>query len=153
YSSPVDYDVAFGLYTGTCGTLTEVACNDDIVQGQLRQAEINFHVQAGVTYILQVAEWNGGGPSGGGPTGGDLVLDVYDSLHPPAYVYQPLFKGPESGSVATGKVVSTDSLVIVPSFSRESDEEEVAAENEQPALLPTPADVMKPTGPAGSNLI
>src|SRR5262249_27999194 len=58
-----------------------------------------------------------------------------------------------NGSVASGKVVSTDSLMIPPSFSHESNEEYEAAENDQQVLLPTPSDVIRPTGPAGSNFI
>src|SRR5712692_299529 len=75
-SQPCDYDIAMGLYTGTCGSLVEVACNDDISPGVLRASEIRYLVQAGTAYIIQIAEWNGGGPSGGNPTGGDLLFRV-----------------------------------------------------------------------------
>lgn len=156
FSTPGDYDVAFGLYTGSCGSLTEVACNDDIAQGQVRQAEFTVHVQAGVTYTLQVAEWNGGGPTGGTPTGGDLVLDVYDSTAPPPAFNFPLYAGPKLGSVASGMVMSTNGFEIPPVAAHlpvEEIEKEEAAENEQQVLLPTPSDVMPPKGPPGSNLI
>ena len=144
-STPADYDVALGLYTGSCGALIEVDCNDDINPGTIRQAIIGYEVQNGVTYYLHVAEWKGGGPSGGVPTGGDLVLDVYES------VPDPLYAGPKTGSIAAG-----DSIVLsllggqnVPlAIGREP---RVAAENREIALLPAPADVRPAAAPAGSN--
>ncbi len=156
FSTPSNYDVALGLYTGSCGSLSEVACNDDIAQGQIRQSEIIFHVQAGISYTLQVAEWKGGGPNGGLPTGGDLVLDVFDSTAPPPFFIFPLYKGPKSGSIVSGATVSTNGFEIPPvagHLNVEEIEREEAAKNEQQVLLPTPSDVMPPKGPPGSNLV
>src|SRR5437867_2315351 len=48
------YDVALGLFTGSRGSLTQVACNDDIDAGSIRAAEITFLVQSGTTYTLHV---------------------------------------------------------------------------------------------------
>jgi hypothetical protein len=56
--------------------LTELHCNDDINPGIIRQSQISLLAKAGITYIIQVAEWKGGGPNGGVPTGGDMVLNV-----------------------------------------------------------------------------
>ena len=53
-----DYDTTLGAYTGTPGDLTEVACNDDAVGLRSR---ISFLAEAGVTYYLLAAGWDGGG--------------------------------------------------------------------------------------------
>src|SRR5713101_7163553 len=96
-SQPNDYDPAMGLFTGSCGSLTLVACNDDIIQGVDRAAEIRFTVQSGTTYYLLVAEWNGGGPSGGVPTGGDLLFRVCSDTCP-LLVLPVVRGGPKAGS-------------------------------------------------------
>ncbi len=144
-STPATYDVAFGLYTGTCGSLVEVDCNDDINPGTIRQAEIIYEVQAGVTYILHVAEWKGGGPTGGVPTGGDLVLDVLVAGPPP-----PISLGPKAGLLSSGAIVSTNSFGNVPLSIIEVGEIENKFAIPE---LPAPDDVMPPKGPPGSNLI
>ncbi len=145
-STPSTYDVAMALYTGTCGSLTQVDCNDDINPGSIRQAEITYLVQSGVTYIIHVAEWKGGGPSGGVPTRGDLVFTVSTAPEPP-----PIFKGPKFGSLASGAVVSTgayaaESVLPLP--------EKLSLKLNKPPipLLPAPDDVMPPLAPEGSNL-
>jgi|GEM_PF-2745137 len=51
-----DYDTALAAYTGTCGNLTEVACNDDTCGVQ---SEISVPVTAGTTYYLAVGGYNG----------------------------------------------------------------------------------------------
>lgn len=146
-STPADYDVALGLYTGSCGSLVEVDCSDDINPGQVRQAIIGYEVQAGTTYYLHVAEWNGGGPSGGVPTGGDLVLDVFVSTP------DPLYAGPKTGSIAGGDsiVLSVLGSVTVPDGVGRG--REPGADNPSEILYPAPPDVMAPLAPAGSNLI
>lgn len=146
-STPATYDVAMGLYTGSCGSLVEVECNDDINPGSVRQAEITFMVSSGTTYYIQIAEWNGGGPSGGVPTGGDLLFRVfYDTL-------KPLIAPPKFGMTLTTATVSTNDFGIAPSAGDEPEmrEPEEAAENEEVVLLPPPDDVKKPLAPLGSN--
>ena len=153
YSLPADYDVAMGLYTGTCGALSQVDCNDDIVPGSVRQAELTDSVISGTTYIIYIGEWKGGGPNGGVPTGGDLVLDVFWSSQ------APLYAGPASGMVTSGATVSTNSfsnkpaappLSVMPA-EPEGEQEHEAAENRPQVYLPAPKDVMRPLAPAGSN--
>src|SRR5437016_3300992 len=102
------YDTVLGLFTGTCGSLTEVGCNDDSVNGTIRQSVLYYYVQSGVTYTVLVAEWNGGGVSGGMPTGGDLVFDVFAAIPP------PLVLGPKAGSLANGVIVSTNGFGNAP---------------------------------------
>ena len=101
-SSPNDYDTALGIFTGSCGSLVEILCNDDVDLGVVRQSEIKFMAQAGVTYIIHVAEWNGGGPSGGVPTGGDLVFSINQ-----AYGF---------ASVSQGVTVSPDPVTLGQNF-------------------------------------
>ena len=90
-STPADYDIAMGVFTGTCGALTLASCNDDVNPGVVRQSQLTFAAQAGVTYYIHVAEWNGGGDQGGVPTGGDLVFTA--SV---ASGVAPLAKGPKT---------------------------------------------------------
>jgi hypothetical protein len=144
-STPADYDVALGLFKGNCSNLVQLDCNDDITPGTYRQAEILYWVQKDSTYILHVAEWKGGGPQGGVPTGGDLQLRVFWSAP------TPIVKGPKSGSVAHGVIVSTEALslayAIIP-----TQPEKIDNEPDVP-LLPAPLDVKEPKGPPGSNYI
>ena len=100
-STPADYDIAIGLFTGACNTPTLVACNDDAFSG-LRQAELTYLLQGEQIYTLLIAEWNGGGPMGGVPTGGDLLLTIE------AFEDRPLARGPRRDSIAGGVTVSTD---------------------------------------------
>jgi hypothetical protein len=147
-STPTTYDVAMGLYTGSCGSLVEVDCNDDINPGSIRQSEITYQVTAGVTYIIQIAEWNGGGPSGGIPTGGDLVFQVSVAPPPP-----PIVQGPKVGSVPSGAATTTGPLGVIEMGLGQGEPFEEEDEDNRPdqPLLPTPDDVMPPKGPEGSN--
>jgi hypothetical protein len=53
-------DTFLNVYTGTCGTLTCVASNDDVSSNYL--SSVTFMVQPGETYFLEWAdEWNGDG--------------------------------------------------------------------------------------------
>jgi hypothetical protein len=146
-STPVDYDIALGLYTGVCGALVQVECADDSIPGTARQAVLGYNAQAGVTYYLQVAEWNGGGPSGGVPTGGNLVLEVYP------WSPQPLTRTPKTGSVAGGASILLIDLGMKefqPTAQSFNETEEI---NREQVMLPTPDDVMPPLAPAGSNVV
>jgi hypothetical protein len=70
-----NYDSYIAVWTGTPGNLNLVACNDDNFFGE---AEVSFTANAGVTYYIQVACFNGyegGTPSA--PTGGILQFHVY----------------------------------------------------------------------------
>jgi hypothetical protein len=54
------YDTVLTAYTGACGALVPVACDDDT---DTLQAALVFPVAAGVTYLVEVADF--GGPGGG----------------------------------------------------------------------------------------
>src|SRR5262249_34699537 len=55
------YDTVLTAYSGTCGALTEVACEDDAGSGL--QSEVAFTTTAGTTYLIEVAQY--GPPAGG----------------------------------------------------------------------------------------
>jgi hypothetical protein len=61
-----NYDTTLSAYTGTRGSLTQVACNDDAIGLQSR---IEFDVTAGTTYHLMAGSFDEA-------PGGDLVLTV-----------------------------------------------------------------------------
>jgi hypothetical protein len=71
-TSGSDYDTTLSAYTGTRGSLNQVACNDD--SGGL-QSRIQFGASAGTTYWLMAAAFDGA-------PGGQLVL-TFAELPPP----------------------------------------------------------------------
>ncbi|MCB9854214.1 MAG: IPT/TIG domain-containing protein [Phycisphaerales bacterium] len=50
-------DTVIGVYTGSCGSFTEVACNDDL-SGML-QSELTFSANSGTEYYLRIASYEG----------------------------------------------------------------------------------------------
>jgi M6 family metalloprotease-like protein len=54
-----NYDTVLGVYTGTAGNLTQVACNDDSGGGVT--SAVSFNAAAGTTYYVLVAQYNTGG--------------------------------------------------------------------------------------------
>lgn len=72
--NPHSYDTILAVYTGTCGlaTLSMVTCNDDY---QGFASRVTFNVSKGVTYFVEVADWNAAEP-------GPLELDIFFVLDP-----------------------------------------------------------------------
>jgi hypothetical protein len=70
-----NYDTTLSVYTGTRGTLNQIACNDDF---NSVQSQVTFDARAGVTYSFMV------GAFASGP-GGNLVFSVAEAppLPPP----------------------------------------------------------------------
>jgi hypothetical protein len=67
-----NYDTVISAHTGACGSLTQIACNDDTCGLQSR---ITFNGVAGTTYYLRVAGYNGDvGDYGLRVTGGGGVV-------------------------------------------------------------------------------
>jgi len=58
-----NYDTVLSVFAGSCGLATQVACNDDIVSGNLQSQLTNIPVSGGVTYLIKVADY---GSVGGG---------------------------------------------------------------------------------------
>jgi hypothetical protein len=56
-----DYDTVLGLFTGTRGNLTLMDCNDDTeINGQwYRHSSLFLHLNAGVTYYINVSKYGG----------------------------------------------------------------------------------------------
>jgi hypothetical protein len=68
-----DYDTTLSAYTGTRGSLNQVACNDDF---QSLQSKISFQATAGVTYFLMVGSFDES-------PGGNMSLSVNELLPAP----------------------------------------------------------------------
>ncbi|MFI5251198.1 MAG: T9SS type A sorting domain-containing protein [Bacteroidota bacterium] len=146
-ATPADsvYDTTLGLFTGACGALIQVACNDDINPGVIRQAQIIYQVTKGVTYTIFVGEWNGGGPSGGKPTGGGLAFKI-DHSGPIIAV-----RGPVVGIARGGTPIYTSGFINLPLAKVGENELREAAENPMPPLLPPPANMVQALAPLGAN--
>ena len=55
------YDTALEVFTGACGALTSLACNDDVCGAQ---SSIQIAATMGTTYAIRVGGWNGSTGSG-----------------------------------------------------------------------------------------
>jgi hypothetical protein len=69
-----DYDTVLGIYTGSAGALTEIACNDQAAGTD--QSRVRINAVSGTTYHVMAATWEG--TSGGGT----LVLNAAVSSPP-----------------------------------------------------------------------
>jgi uncharacterized delta-60 repeat protein len=54
------FDTVLSVYTGSCGSFTQVACNDDAGGGCGFQSRVTFNGTSGVAYRIRVAGWAGG---------------------------------------------------------------------------------------------
>lgn len=82
-TSQSDYDTVVSVYTGACGSLTRVACNDtfDNAPANPERAILVFRAQAGVTYLIEAS---------GKATGGTLRLRVgYPTITSVEYTSAP----------------------------------------------------------------
>lgn len=110
-------DTAHGVFTGTCGDLTEVACVDVGLTDNLF-----FEATGGVTYYIKFGEFLDG------VGGGNLVVTVEKAPPPEQFVLESVRDGtsPEISSLvsasATSKpVAGTPSVEEVPMFMRDDD--------------------------------
>ena len=69
------YDTVLGVWTGSEGSLSSVACDDDY-NGTL-QSQVQFSASGGTTYYIEAASYSSGG--------GSLTLDVYAATTPGAF--------------------------------------------------------------------
>ena len=62
-TSASDYDTVIGVYTGACGALTSVACNDDFANALTgpSRALLAFQATAGTSYLIEVTGKGSGG--------------------------------------------------------------------------------------------
>lgn len=104
-----NYDTTLSVYTGSRGSLSQVACNDN--SGQSYQSRVRFNAVAGTTYWIMASSYYG-------TPGGQLVLNALEAP-PPLSIGLTLdsFGGvdPTTGDVALiGSVVcSRPTLVTV----------------------------------------
>lgn len=90
------YDTVLSIWTGSAGSLSAVACNDDINLGIVVQSQItNLNVTGGTTYYIMVSSF---GPPDPNPIalGGKSVLNLS-------------FSGSSSGGAATTTTVTSSS--------------------------------------------
>ncbi|MFZ4619325.1 MAG: T9SS type A sorting domain-containing protein [Bacteroidota bacterium] len=145
-SGPIeDYDITMSVFTGACGSLTEINCNDDTLD--TRQSAIGLFAVKGTTYFIMVGEWGGGGPNGGVPTGGDLKFTVTAPELP------PLVRGPKSGMINNGVITNTDNFISVSEIAVKRQNGEKRNENERVEKLPPPKNMTAALAPYGSNYV
>jgi hypothetical protein len=96
------YDTTLSVWTGTPGSLTNVACNDDISAGQFTQSLVSFSATAGVKYYIMVAPFE---PDPGGKT----VLNVSNGS-PSSLSASPLSQTVAAGSPATYTLTDVGAL-------------------------------------------
>jgi hypothetical protein len=61
---PNQYDSVISVFTGLPGSLTEIACNDDIVGGDAAypyRSRIDLHLTVNTPYYVMVSQWTGPG--------------------------------------------------------------------------------------------
>jgi hypothetical protein len=78
-----DYDTVLSVFTGSCGSLTQVACNNDFGSAisERKSSVITFSASAGTTYLIQ---------AGGRGVGGNLKLRLgYPTVTAAEYLTLP----------------------------------------------------------------
>ena len=95
-----DFDTGLAVYTGSCGSLTEAACNDD-TDGVTSQ--ITLPVAAGVTYYILAGGYSA--------HVGNLVLHLA-FLTPPLITTQPTNQTVTAGSNVTFSVTASGTLPL-----------------------------------------
>jgi hypothetical protein len=101
-----DYDTVLSAFTGSPGTLTEIACNDDAIG---LQSQVVIPVTAGVTYYFMVGSYFGG-------PGGNLVFNVDVSAGPAVVsltITEPVSVNPKTGTATVQAHVQASSPVYL----------------------------------------
>ena len=93
-----DFDTGLAIYTGACGSLTEVACNDDT--GGVT-SQVTLPTIAGMTYHILAGGYSS--------DAGNLVLHL-NHLTPPAFAVQPMSQSVVVGSNASFSALVTGAL-------------------------------------------
>lgn len=98
------YDTILSVWTGTPGSLANIACNDDINPGVDRVSRVSFNANVSVTYFVMVSAFEG--------DGGKTVLNFSGSVTPtPNYVTAAL---PTSATVKAGQSTSAITVTLTP---------------------------------------
>lgn len=77
------YDTTLSVWIGTPGSLTNVACNDDVSGGQYTQSLLTFSATAGTKYYFMVAPF-GPPETGADLLGGKTVLNITNATPAPS---------------------------------------------------------------------
>jgi hypothetical protein len=93
------YDTTLSVWTGTPGSLTNVACNDDVSGGQFTQSMLTFSATAGTKYYFMVAPF-GPPDTGADLLGGKTVLNVSNAN--PASTQAPTITSAASATFTVG---------------------------------------------------
>jgi hypothetical protein len=109
-----DYDTVLSVYTGACGSLTPVACNDNFGNGASNRSLVTFAARAGVEYFIEVS---------GKASGGLLRLGVG----------KPVITGVEYTSAPDG----SDALRITGAGFKEGDMAVTVSRDGEPNLMTT----------------
>lgn len=83
-----NYDTVLAVHTGACGTLLELACNDDY---DYFTSRLEIQVQAGEEYYVEVADWHSG-------ASGQMVLNLQSQPIPIDSQWQLTSAGSSSDS-------------------------------------------------------
>jgi photosystem II stability/assembly factor-like uncharacterized protein len=87
------YDTILSVWKGTAGSLTNVACNDDIVLGVNRVSQLNISVSSGTAYFFLVTAFVG--------DGGKLVFNLNTAV-PPGAVFTASASSVSPSTIAAG---------------------------------------------------
>ncbi len=90
-----DYDTALGVYTGSRGALSQLACNDD---WDGLSSQVSFQVTAGVTYYVLIVAANG-------VAAGTLQLSASVTPPPPPLTLTLTYVSPTAVDEQTGTAV------------------------------------------------
>jgi hypothetical protein len=98
-----NYDTVVAVFTGPCGALTQIACNDDscVLAGQFLSSTATFTAVAGTTYYVSVGGYTGLTGSFSlsvGPAGG---MTLAFTTSGPGTLGYTITGGPSSGSAFT----------------------------------------------------
>jgi len=93
-----DFDTGLAIYTGSCGALTEAACNDDT--GGVT-SQVTIPTTAGTTYYILAGGYSA--------HTGNLVLHLLHQT-PPAFVVQPADQTVVAGNTASFSAMLTGAL-------------------------------------------
>ncbi|MDX1991648.1 MAG: S8 family serine peptidase [bacterium] len=93
------YDTLLAVYTGSRGSLSQVACNDNIGANYSNVASrVQLNVTAGTTYHVMVSDGAIGGLYGG--TGGTLRLNISGTVTQPPT--EPIVLSAPTGTITSG---------------------------------------------------
>jgi Immunoglobulin domain len=92
------FDTVLGIYTGSCGALTQIGCDDDSGGGV--SSRITFAVNNGIPHSILAGGWNG--------ASGNVLLNLnFTQSTPPVISPQPVGQTVPVGGTATFNVTAS----------------------------------------------